>query len=85
MPLTHACACAPVYDITRRETFDNLSEVWLREVEMYATVPDCVKLVVANKARRTEQRASAAAHTQSLSRLPARTPPRRWTARRRAW
>ena len=40
-----------VYDITRRETFDNLSEVWLREVEMYCTVPDCVKLVVGNKAR----------------------------------
>ena len=60
-----------MYDITRRETFDNLSEVWLREVEMYATVPDCVKLVVANKAR--TDRASAAAHTQSLSR-PAHPP-----------
>jgi hypothetical protein len=40
-----------VYDITRRDTFDNLSEVWLREVEMYSTLPDCVKMVVANKAR----------------------------------
>ncbi len=23
-----------VYDVTRRETFDNLDEVWLREVDM---------------------------------------------------
>ena len=38
-----------MYDITRRETFENLSEVWMREVTMYSTVPDCVKLVVANK------------------------------------
>ncbi len=38
-----------MYDITRRETFANLSEVWLREVEMYSTVPDCIRLVVANK------------------------------------
>lgn len=45
-----------VYDITRRETFDNLSEVWLREVEMYSTLPDCVKMVVANKVDREAER-----------------------------
>ena len=39
-----------MYDLTRRETFDNLSEVWLREVVMYSTVADCIRLVVANKA-----------------------------------
>ena len=27
-----------VYDISRRETFENMSEVWLREVDMYSTV-----------------------------------------------
>ena len=48
-PHVLATLCTPVYDITRRETFENLSEVWMREVTMYSTVPDCVKLVVANK------------------------------------
>lgn len=38
-----------VYDVTRRETFESLEEVWLREVDMYATVEDAVKMVVANK------------------------------------
>jgi Ras-related protein Rab-18 len=45
-----------VYDITRRDTFENLSEVWLREVEMYSTLPDCVKMVVANKVDRAAER-----------------------------
>lgn len=38
-----------VYDVTRRETFDSLADVWLREVDMYSTVEDAVKMVVANK------------------------------------
>lgn len=38
-----------VYDVTRRETFEALEEVWLREVGVYSTVPDAVKMVVANK------------------------------------
>lgn len=38
-----------VYDVSQRETFDSLDEIWLREVEMYATVPDAIKMVVANK------------------------------------
>ncbi len=45
-----------MYDITRRNTFENLSEVWLREVEMYSTLPDCVKMVVANKVDREAER-----------------------------
>ncbi len=55
-------ACASVYDITRRETFDNLSEVWMREVNMYATVPDCVKMLVANKARKRAMACTAMRH-----------------------
>ncbi|KAJ9529498.1 hypothetical protein QJQ45_013850, partial [Haematococcus lacustris] len=35
-----------VYDVTRRETFEDLENVWLREVDMYATVEDAIKMVV---------------------------------------
>jgi len=38
-----------VYDISRRETFQNLAGIWAREVDMYATVGDCVKIVIGNK------------------------------------
>lgn len=45
-----------VYDVTRRETFDNLEDIWMREVDMYSTVEDAVKMVVANKVDLEEQR-----------------------------
>jgi len=35
--------------VTRRETFTNLSEVWSKEVELYSTNQDCVKMLVGNK------------------------------------
>ena len=38
-----------MYDVTRRETFENLEDIWMREVDMYSTVEDAVKMVVANK------------------------------------
>jgi GTPase SAR1 family protein len=38
-----------VYDVTRRETFESLADIWMREVDMYSTVEDAVKMVVANK------------------------------------
>lgn len=38
-----------VYDVTRRETFESLADIWLREVDMYSTVEEAVKMVVANK------------------------------------
>eukprot|EP00271_Cylindrocystis_brebissonii_P005166 TRINITY_DN17113_c0_g1_i1.p1 TRINITY_DN17113_c0_g1~~TRINITY_DN17113_c0_g1_i1.p1 ORF type:complete len:209 (-),score=32.71 TRINITY_DN17113_c0_g1_i1:215-841(-) len=38
-----------VYDVTKRETFTDLSEIWLKEVEMYSTNPDCVMMLVGNK------------------------------------
>ncbi|GAB4822438.1 hypothetical protein N2152v2_009484 [Parachlorella kessleri] len=38
-----------VYDVTRRETFESLGDIWMREVDMYSTVEDAVKMVVANK------------------------------------
>ncbi|XP_011013766.1 PREDICTED: ras-related protein RABC2a isoform X1 [Populus euphratica] len=38
-----------VYDVTRRETFTNLSDVWGKEVELFSTNQDCVKMLVGNK------------------------------------
>ncbi|KAJ9181512.1 hypothetical protein P3X46_009636 [Hevea brasiliensis] len=38
-----------VYDVTRRETFTNLSDVWAKEVDLYRTNKDCVKMLVGNK------------------------------------
>lgn len=41
-----------VYDVTRRDTFTNLSDVWAKEVELYSTNEDCVKMLVGNKVDR---------------------------------
>ncbi|XP_023534648.1 ras-related protein RABC1-like [Cucurbita pepo subsp. pepo] len=38
-----------VYDVTRRETFTNLTEVWAREIDLYSTNPECIKMLVGNK------------------------------------
>ncbi|MBA0804184.1 hypothetical protein Gohar_014331, partial [Gossypium harknessii] len=45
------------YDVTRRETFTNLSDVWAKEVELYSTNEDCVKILVGNKIDRESERA----------------------------
>ncbi|KEH35599.1 small GTPase family RAB protein [Medicago truncatula] len=37
------------YDVTRRDTFTNLSEVWAKEVDLYSTNQDCIKMLVGNK------------------------------------
>ncbi|KAG7017389.1 Ras-related protein RABC2a [Cucurbita argyrosperma subsp. argyrosperma] len=46
-----------VYDVTRRETFENLSDVWAKEVELYSTNKDCVKMLIGNKVDRESERA----------------------------
>ncbi|XP_061353908.1 ras-related protein RABC2a [Gastrolobium bilobum] len=46
-----------VYDVTRRDTFTSLSEVWSKEVELYSTNQDCVKMLVGNKVDRDSERA----------------------------
>ncbi|XP_028777144.1 ras-related protein RABC2a isoform X2 [Neltuma alba] len=46
-----------VYDVTRRDTFTNLSEVWSKEVELYSTNQDCMKMLVGNKVDRDSERA----------------------------
>ncbi|KAJ1405050.1 Small GTPase superfamily [Sesbania bispinosa] len=38
-----------VYDVTRRETFTNLSEIWSKEIDLYSTNQDCIKMLVGNK------------------------------------
>jgi small GTP-binding protein len=45
-----------VYDLTRRETFENLAEIWAREVDMYGTVRDCAKIVIGNKSDKETER-----------------------------
>lgn len=35
--------------MTRRDTFTNLSDVWTKEVDLYSTNQDCVKMLVGNK------------------------------------
>lgn len=46
-----------VYDVTRRETFTNLMDVWAKEVEMYLTNHECIKILVGNKVDRGSERA----------------------------
>ncbi|THU61641.1 hypothetical protein C4D60_Mb07t25470 [Musa balbisiana] len=46
-----------VYDVTRRETFTNLSDVWAREIDLYSTNQDCIKMLVGNKVDKESERA----------------------------
>ncbi|KAG6509998.1 hypothetical protein ZIOFF_028006 [Zingiber officinale] len=39
-----------VYDVTKRETFTNIADVWIKEIELYATNHNCIKVLVGNKA-----------------------------------
>ena len=41
--------CFTVYDVTRRDTFINLAEIWSKEIELYSTNQDCIKMLVGNK------------------------------------
>ncbi|XP_062148025.1 ras-related protein RABC1-like [Alnus glutinosa] len=45
-----------VYDVTRRETFTNLSEVWAKEIDLYSTNQDCIKMLVGNKVDKESDR-----------------------------
>lgn len=38
-----------MYDVTRRETFTNLSDIWAKEIDLYSTNQDCIKMLVGNK------------------------------------
>lgn len=41
-------AASSVYDITNRESFENIQH-WLKEIDIYSTNDECVKLLIANK------------------------------------
>lgn len=45
-----------VYDVTRRETFTNLSDIWEKEIELYSTNQDCIKVLVGNKVDKESER-----------------------------
>ncbi|CAL1386972.1 unnamed protein product [Linum trigynum] len=45
-----------VYDVTKRDTFTNLSEIWAKDVELYSTNHECVKLLVGNKVDKDSER-----------------------------
>ncbi|XP_074568099.1 ras-related protein RABC2a-like [Curcuma longa] len=45
-----------VYDVTKRETFTNIADVWIKEIELYATNHNCIKVLVGNKADKESER-----------------------------
>ncbi|RWR91974.1 ras-related protein RABC2a [Cinnamomum micranthum f. kanehirae] len=45
-----------VYDVTRRETFTNLLDTWSKEVQIYSTSKDCIKMLVGNKVDKENER-----------------------------
>ncbi|KAL0365931.1 UNVERIFIED_CONTAM: Ras-related protein RABC1 [Sesamum radiatum] len=45
-----------VYDVTRRETFTNLSDIWAKEIDLYSTNQDCIKMLVGNKVDKEGER-----------------------------
>ncbi|XVF39169.1 hypothetical protein PTKIN_Ptkin01aG0013800 [Pterospermum kingtungense] len=45
-----------VYDVTRRDTFTNLSDIWAKEIDLYSTNQDCIKMLVGNKVDKESER-----------------------------
>ncbi|KAK3150470.1 hypothetical protein QOZ80_3AG0233590 [Eleusine coracana subsp. coracana] len=45
-----------VYDVTKRESFTNLTDVWTKEIELHSTNKECVKVLVGNKVDKEEER-----------------------------
>uniref|UniRef100_A0ACD5WHB0 Uncharacterized protein n=2 Tax=Avena sativa TaxID=4498 RepID=A0ACD5WHB0_AVESA len=45
-----------VYDVTKRQTFTNLADVWAKEIELHSTNKECVKMLVGNKVDKDEER-----------------------------
>nr|GME14576.1 ras-related protein RABC2a-like [Ipomoea batatas] len=56
-----------VYDVTRRETFLNLSDIWAKEIELYSTNQDCVKILVGNKVDKESERVVSSEEGASLA------------------
>ncbi|KAL3634794.1 Ras-related protein rabc1 [Castilleja foliolosa] len=45
-----------VYDVTRRDTFTNLRDIWAKEIDLYSTNQDCIKMLVGNKVDKEGER-----------------------------
>ncbi|XVE95609.1 hypothetical protein REPUB_Repub02eG0113200 [Reevesia pubescens] len=45
-----------VYDVTRRDTFTDLSDIWAKEIDLYSTNQDCIKMLVGNKVDKESER-----------------------------
>ncbi|KAK6792198.1 hypothetical protein RDI58_011279 [Solanum bulbocastanum] len=45
-----------VYDVTRRDTFTNLSDIWAKEIDLYSTNQECIKMLVGNKVDKESER-----------------------------
>ncbi|AQK65209.1 Ras-related protein RABC2a [Zea mays] len=45
-----------VYDVTKRESFSNLADVWTKEIEANSTNKDCIKMLVGNKVDKDDER-----------------------------
>ncbi|XWS25041.1 hypothetical protein CRYUN_Cryun27aG0036800 [Craigia yunnanensis] len=45
-----------VYDVTQRDTFTHLSDIWAKEIDLYSTNQDCIKMLVGNKVDRESER-----------------------------
>lgn len=77
------------YDVTRRETFEAIQQVWMQEVQNYSTVEKAVMMIVANKVDRDSERevsrAEGAAFAKSKGCLFVETSAKANTAVTQVW
>ncbi|KAG8091814.1 hypothetical protein GUJ93_ZPchr0012g19893 [Zizania palustris] len=45
-----------VYDVTKRESFTNLADIWTKEIESHSSNKDCIKMLVGNKIDKEDER-----------------------------
>lgn len=57
-----------VYDVTRAETFDSVSDLWMKEVDLYSTVEGAVQMIVANKVDKESEREVSTRDGMALAR-----------------
>ena len=56
-----------VYDVSNRDSFDNLKSMWLKELNVYADLDDLVLMVVGNKVDLLEDRQVSTEEGQQLA------------------
>jgi len=57
-----------VYDVSNRESFENLRRTWLHELQTYANLDKLILMLVGNKIDRESQRVVAPEEGQQLAR-----------------